>query len=128
MVITKKVNQGFTLLEILIALVVFVLGSISIWGLFASAINTYNQSVDHEIAAIIASSIVAELQDVRGKSLPPIYKTEEGKSPHFPNYKYKIKRINLGHGATFLKIKIIYLRRGREREFKFNTVIYHVLP
>ena len=126
MVLFKKVktNGGFTLLEILIALVIFVLGSVSIWSLFAVAVNTYNESLDHQVATLVAESIIAEFEDVdvvKGKVLLPVY---EGKSIHFPDYKYQLKWVDLGNDALLIKLKIFYQRRGQERDFEFRTVMY----
>ena len=125
MVLSKKIRkaQGFTLLEILIALVVFVMGSVSIWSLFAVAVNTYNESLDHQIASLVAESVLADLEDVYlvKSNKRSVF---EGKSFHFPEYKYELKWVDIGDDAIFIKLKIFYQRRGQEREFKFHTVIY----
>ncbi len=129
MVLSKKIKNthGFTLLEILIALVVFVMGSVSIWSLFAVAVNTYNESLDHQIATLVAESIIAEFEDVdSAKNNPKLLAVYEGKSIHFPDYKYQLKWVDIGDDALLIKLKIFYQRRGQQREFKFNTVMYRI--
>ncbi|WP_372366982.1 prepilin-type N-terminal cleavage/methylation domain-containing protein [Candidatus Uabimicrobium sp. HlEnr_7] len=136
MVLSKKIknNGGFTLLEILIALVVFVLGSVSIWSLFAVAINTYNESLDYQTASLFAETIITDFEDVvfvKGVILRSSYSSDDKDffdyRKNFRGYKYQIKWVDLGSDALLIKLTIFYQRRGVEREFKFRTVLYRTM-
>ncbi len=50
-------RRGFTLLEILIAMAVFVVGVISIMAVFPVGIKSSTQSTDHSVAAALAESL-----------------------------------------------------------------------
>lgn len=121
-------NSGFSLLEILIAILIFVIGSASIWSLFALAIDTHAQAVDEQMVALLAESLIAELQDVhiqKGKVLLPIKQAER---ETFPGYRYDIQFDDLPNDAVFITLTISYSRRGQIQEEIFHTVIHRVLP
>ncbi len=121
-------SSGFSLLEILIAILIFVIGSASIWSLFALAIDTHAQAVDEQMVALLAESLIAELQDVhiqKGKILLPISQAEK---EAFPDYRYDIQFDDLPNNAVFITLTIFYSRRGQILEEVFHTVIHRVLP
>lgn len=115
--------SAFTLLEILIAMMIFVLGSVGIWSLLVAAIENHKQALSDEQIAFLASSLVAELQEVdlaQGKNLVPIYNAT---SKLFPRYKFDIVFTDLEQDAVLIRLVIHYLRYGSKREEIFYTIL-----
>ena len=68
-----KHNAGFTLIEILIAMAIFLIGSSSIWGIVSVSLTMHRDSIDEQKIAIMADSIISELRSVDiviGRPLP----------------------------------------------------------
>ena len=59
---TSSTRRGFSLLEILVALSVMVVGMTSIMVLFAVGVTTHKRSVDQMNAALAADSIYSDLK------------------------------------------------------------------
>ena len=68
---------GFTLMEILIAMTILVLGGVSVISLFAAAVSLQYDSVVNERKALILSDIVSEAQQVLNAHKP----TKEQQNP-----------------------------------------------
>ena len=122
-------KSGFTLLEILIALFIFLIGATSVCALWTLAVTTHQKSVDDEQIAYLAESLLDELQRSnsikKGQSLASI---EQKTRQIFPGYKYKITFQDIGNDAIFIQIKISYVRYGRTREKVFSSVLNRWLP
>ncbi len=54
--------RGFSLIEVLVAMVILTLGATSLIALFAAAAATHKRSVDRFHAAVLAEEIIAEVQ------------------------------------------------------------------
>ena len=121
---TGNKKQAFTLIEILLALLIFVIGSVSLWALFISAIETHKRAIDEQQAALLAETLVAELrqqQIVKHARLEPI---KDGTHPGFPGYRYNVVFSDLGQQAVLVALTIGYRRHGRRHEEFFRTVVY----
>ncbi len=118
-------NAGFTLMEILIALGIFVIAVSSIMSLFMVAASTHKRAIDNTRAATLAESLLSEMQaDVkRGKILG----TEKGKrSPDYPGITYDIviQRVNPNDRyEAKVTIVIRWKREGKDRSESFETLI-----
>ncbi len=114
-------QSGFSLLEILVALSVMVVGMTSIMVLFAVGVTTHKRSVDQMNAAIAAESVFSEIEakytifridqwkkksgrSSSGKGSKrvtvdeknylrdvPAQGADEPKVPNFPGYRYRMK-------------------------------------
>ena len=76
-------EDGFTLMEILLAMTILVLGGVSVISLFAAAVSLQYDSVVNERKALILSDIVSEAQQVLNDHKP----TKEQPDP--PNIERK---------------------------------------
>jgi len=54
--------RGFSLLEVLIALMILSIGAASVLALFAGAATTHKRSLDRTQAALVAERVIAEVQ------------------------------------------------------------------
>lgn len=66
----RKVSRGFTLLETLVALVVFSIGLLGVVGLQARAVQFSVDGEDRNRAALLADEIVAEMWASNTVTLP----------------------------------------------------------
>jgi len=66
----RRREGGFTLMEILIAMTILVLGGVSVISLFAAAVSLQYDSVVNERKALILSDIVSEAQQVLNAHKP----------------------------------------------------------
>ncbi|MEN8151232.1 MAG: type II secretion system protein [Planctomycetota bacterium] len=90
-------ERGFTLLEILLAMTILVLGGVSVISLFAAAVTLQFDSVVNERKAMILSDIVSEAQQVlndhrptKEEANPPDIERKE--SSLYPNeFEYKVE-------------------------------------
>lgn len=55
-------ERGFSLMEVLVAMVILTVGATSLIAVFAAAAATHKRSVDHTHAAVVAEEVLAEVQ------------------------------------------------------------------
>ena len=93
----QRSERGFTLLEILLAMTILVLGGVSVISLFAAAVSLQYDSVVNERKAMILSDIVSEAQQVLNDHKPTMEAPnppdiERKESTLFPDeFEYKVE-------------------------------------
>lgn len=120
MYIIRHKEAGFTLMEILMAMMVFILGSVSILALFVSSISNHKDALDNESVALLVESIISDLTLIKGK---PLHSINNQQKKNFPDFMYDVHFRSLGYESVFVEIKIKYKRNGKQREQKFTTVL-----
>lgn len=121
-------TSAFTLLEILIAMMIFVVGSVSILSLWIAAINMYRESLAQQEICLLAESLIAEIAEgdlAKNHNLTPI---RNAGNKHFPQYKYDMTFADLGQDAVKVSLNIHYNRYGREQQENFEVVLLRYLP
>lgn len=121
-------QAGFTLMEVLVALAVFIVGIAGIWGLYWAALQSHQQALDEQRVAWLAQSLMAELKNTELRSQLPLPNISHAKSQFFPDYSYDIVCHDIGHNAVAIELKISYLRRGKTKQQSFYTVVYRAFP
>lgn len=118
-----RYNGGFTLLEILVAILIFVLGSTSIWALWLATIENHKRAVVEQGLANFGESLFAEIQFglLHGQSLKTIHGVA---SKNFPGYHFDLEVTGQRGHAVFVRIRVYYLRYGKPQEEEFYTVFY----
>jgi len=117
-------ERGFTLMEILLAMTILVLGGVSVISLFAAAVSLQYDSVVSERKALILPDIISEAQQVlnshrptqEAASPPTIERRESTRYPSDFEYEVHFKKseyIPAGEGAIAV-IQLYY--RGQEVE------------
>jgi type II secretory pathway pseudopilin PulG len=127
----KKTAGGFTLVEILVALFVMLVGISSAFALFAAATALHKRATDQTSAAVIAESIFSqvqseltsgvELSDIRrGKYMPRGYE----------NYKYELELVAVDdyENEVFVKLTVVWRQKGMGRKQEFSTILIRHMP
>lgn len=119
-------SNGFTLLEVLIALLILVFGLVSIFSLFGIGAQSHYRGVNDVIIASGAATILAEIRSefISGH---PLQDVQDQTHPALPsNFKYDVAFQPLSDpvaGETLVTITIKWpSERGLESE-KFQTVL-----
>ena len=90
-------ESGFTLMEILLAMTILVLGGVSVMSLFAAAVSLQYESVVSERKAMILPDIISEAQQVLNSHRPTAEKPnpptiERKESERYPNdFEYSVQ-------------------------------------
>ncbi|NUM34966.1 MAG: prepilin-type N-terminal cleavage/methylation domain-containing protein [Candidatus Brocadiae bacterium] len=121
-------SKGFTLLEILLAMVIFLLGSVSVLSLFVFALDLHRDAIEEQKIASMAQSILAELKGVDVLYGLEIKNIEGIKCKNFPDYTYDVLFKDIGNNALWVDLRIYYKRYDKKQEFSFQTVFYRHLP
>ena len=127
----RETAGGFTLVEILVALFVMLVGISSAFALFAAATALHKRATDQTSAAVIAESIFsqvqseltagAELSDIRKGSYMP---------KGYEDYKYELELIAVDNyeNEIFVKLSVIWRKRGIGRKQEFSTILIRHIP
>ena len=90
-------RRGFTLIEILIALAILVIGMVGVMAVFAAAVDLHKRGVDQTSAALVAETIleVNQALALEGKTSDELSTREGGRyvfkrSTSYPAYECKI--------------------------------------
>lgn len=123
-----KHNAGFTLIEILVAMAIFLIGSSSIWGVVSTSVAMHRDSIDEQKIAIMADSIIAELRSVDivvGQPLPQL----KDKTPlQYSNYTYDIQCQELDNDTVWVDLTIYTKKYGKKQAYPFHTIIRYHAP
>jgi prepilin-type N-terminal cleavage/methylation domain-containing protein len=93
----RSARRGFTLIEILIALAILVIGMVGVMAAFASAIELHKRGVDQTSAALLAQTILQlkQAEALEGKTADEMSTRSGGlyvfkPSENYPGYECKI--------------------------------------
>jgi len=118
----QRRKAAFTLLEVLIAMLILLVGSTSICALWIGAIDLHKRALDKERVATLADSILAEMQS--GDWKERLAKGRWESTKYFPGYSIVIDTTPLPNHSLFLQLTISYKRYGRMRRQVFHTVLW----
>jgi Tfp pilus assembly protein PilV len=119
--------RGFTLLEVVTAVFVFLVGIVGVLSLFASATMLHKGARDKTMAALVIQEILSdidlrlksgELRGPQGKLLPVMEEEVRG----FERYRYKadfIEEADTGGGLVFARIELTWREKGQVRGESF---------
>lgn len=125
-------RRGFTLIEVMVALGVLVIGVTGILAIFAAAASTHRRALEETTAAIIAGSVIAEQRAafVRNKFGEPVAIKEEP-VPGYELYSCTVTPTILARepatGRTvqlYLEVGVHFMSRGRKRTISYRTVFF----
>lgn len=120
---------GFTLIEILIAVLVLNMAIMGVMAVFAAATRSHVRGVHETEAAIIATSVTAEARSAfRDRMTLP---TASGaKVPGKPRYSYDIEYIDLGSKGddrkgteVLMRVRVRWTVGGRGASLAFDTIL-----
>lgn len=120
----SKSCKGFTLLEVIFALLILALGIASIIPLFTVGATSHKRGVDQTIVSFSAQNIVSELQSVLNTLNPQDIqnKTITGYGATY-TYDANFQIIDRERNAFLVKITVKWHTRGKENSEKFETIL-----
>jgi type II secretory pathway pseudopilin PulG len=115
-------GDGFTLVEVLVALGIFVVVVSGIVGLMLVATASHKRAVDNTRAALVADTVLAELESAihSGHTLAPIAKRAH---PDHPGVSYAVEIHWIDGASAQVGIIVSWQREGQQREQRFATVL-----
>ena len=150
---SRRSEGGFTLLEVLIAIMIFVLAVSAIVPLFAVAVMSHKRGMDQAQVAWLAPRIAAHIQERLTEQNPPdlegyVKEMEDGSLliSDTPNklkadgkgdyvFKARIEPIAsqggagpLANAAFTLKVEVFFREEGAELIESYQTVVLRRLP
>jgi Tfp pilus assembly protein PilV len=78
-------QDGFSFLEILVALMILVFGLTSIFGLFSAATYSHRRSINDEMISRMATTVFAELESGQHPAARDLQNRINEKHPSFPD-------------------------------------------
>ncbi len=122
--------EGFTLLEVLVAMAVLTVGLTSAIYLFASAARLQTETATTQKVCALADSVFAEL-DTRLSPEADLAALAVKKKTHpdYPRFKYSIHIIPLDAAEyeLFVVVEVFWRRHGEEKRRKFHTIMFRHL-
>ena len=97
-------TQGFTILEIMIAIGILAFGSVAVLGLFTAAVRQSREAVDHAKITLLADVALADSQR-RLNDVNDTLSEEWTEDPNYPAFEYKIKFTASGLPGEY-KVKV----------------------
>jgi prepilin-type N-terminal cleavage/methylation domain-containing protein len=119
-------RSGFTLIEILVALMVLALGLVSVFALFGLATATHRRGVDAQTVADLAMTTFAEIETRFARDEPQDLSDQS--HPLFSRgYLYGVQFIPLGGAggqAYLVRLTITWQTRGKRHSETFERVMF----
>ncbi len=126
-----KQPKGFTLIEILVALFVLLIGLSSAFALFAAATAMHKRATDQSTAAIMSDSIFSQVESklTAGVEITRIARTNAD-LPGYEGYKYDLELIPVDENENeiFVRLTILWRKQGRARSQVFSTILNRHIP
>jgi hypothetical protein len=121
-----KSKCGFTLIEIVVALGVLVIGVTSVFALFAAGGATHRKATSQNAAALISDSVFAHLRerfDIHAELDDLTVAPGEGKLSGYPGFTYELKLEHI-EGDEYLAVcTVSWKRAGVPVSTAFTTIV-----
>ncbi|MBI4617882.1 MAG: prepilin-type N-terminal cleavage/methylation domain-containing protein [Planctomycetes bacterium] len=123
--------SGFTLIEILVAMAVFVVGMVSVVYLLSQGAASQTRAEDAAGVAAVAETVIADLaadpKFVVGSEYPRDQKDAQKfrEHPDFPDYDYRLEvgETDDATRRTPVEVQIRYRRRSVEKTYTYRTIL-----
>ena len=127
----RRRRSGFSLLEVLIAMLILSVGAASILSLFAAAAATHRKSVDRTRAALVAERVLGELKGLYTPGREPDeILAELGKRLPGPigDYAYEAMLFHpegdrWAESELFARVLVRWRESGSERAEAFHSIL-----
>ncbi len=133
MIITTR-QGGFSLIEILVALAILVIGMVGVIATFSSAVSLHQQGIDQTSAALVAETVLERMQAeaLAGKSADELSTGSAGayqfvSSERYPAYQKRIVCEELNDQEFLLTVDVRLRPRHRAADdaetLTFRTIL-----
>ena len=124
-------RSGFSLLEVLIAMLVLSVGAASLLSLFAAAASTHRRAVDRTHAALVAERVLSEVRTLyTGDSTPEeiLGQLKKQLPEDLGGYRYDVQLLHpQGEGwaksELFARVTVRWRQSGTDRSENFQTIL-----
>lgn len=150
MIAPAERNAGFSLLEVLVAMMILAIGAASVLSLFAGAASTHRRGLDRTQAALVAEQVIAEVRGryTEGSTAETLRARVEAEVPRlFGDYRWDLvlvepallerargsnkpanedeeaDRPDWEPGELFVRVAVRWKRSGSERAESFETIL-----
>ncbi len=127
-----RAARGFSLIEVLVAMGVLVVGIVGVLALFAAAADAHRRALEETTAAIIADSVIAEQRAAfnRNRYGDPLL-CEDMPVPGYELYTCSVRPTVLARdrelGRTTqlnMEVDVHFAHRGRRRTITYRTIFF----
>lgn len=118
-------RQGFTLVELLIALGILVLGMTGIFAVYLSATQQHARAVDNTNVAVAATGMLETARKAVAQDPTfDITKPKTGSVPGMRSYSYTMsfKKLDADGLRVLIELELTWKRRGEPQVHVFRTV------
>ncbi len=124
-------RRGFSLIEVLIAMVILGLGAGSLIALFAAGSSTHKRSVDRTRSALVAERVLSEAGLVYTQGVSPrdvVEKLRLRLPEEIDGYRHKVVAFHpegdeWSDQELYVQVEIRWKRSGRARAETFATIL-----
>lgn len=117
----RRRSSGFTLLEILIALLILIVSLVSVFALFGAASASHRRAVAAQNASQLAYTVLAELEQVPN---PGALANMAGKThASFDGYTYDVTFTQVGANEIEAVVTIHWKRGGKDESEVYRTIL-----
>ncbi|MBI4601674.1 MAG: prepilin-type N-terminal cleavage/methylation domain-containing protein [Planctomycetes bacterium] len=128
---SRQRTEGFSLLEVLIAMFILTIGAASLLSLFAAAASTHRRAVDRTRAALVAEQVLAEARDSYAHGAEPaeVSGALKARLPEdVGGYRWEALLVRpegdeWTESELFCRVTVRWKESGAERAESFHTVI-----
>ncbi len=127
----RSSSDGFSLLEVLIAMLILSVGAASLLALFAAAATTHKKSIDRTQAALLAERVFSEARAAYtfGKTEDEVLAELKQRLPdQVGDYRQELYLLNpdgdeWAETELFARVTIRWKESGAERSESFHTIL-----
>jgi Tfp pilus assembly protein PilV len=113
-------EDGFTLLEVLIAVLLFTVGVVAIIGLFSAGLIS---SIDAENTAIAMNLARARMEEIRNKDFTLMNNEAKGTVGGFPGFQREVLVTTTLADLKQVMVNVYWTFKGGETDVSFTTYI-----
>ena len=124
-------RSGFSLIEVLIAMLVLSVGAASLLSLFAAAASTHRRAVDRTHAALVAERVLSavRVRYTKGSTADEVLERLKKELPeNLGGYHYDVQLIHpegkdWKESELFARVTVRWRQSGAERAENFQTIL-----
>lgn len=121
-ILAKKLSKtGFSLVEILAAIAILLIGVLSLIALFSRGMDTAGLTKKLTLAILLAQQ---KMEDVKRENhIWSVSTTASGEFPLHREFRWRITVTPAGGNEWFVKLTVHWTHRGQEREYELISKI-----